>query len=145
MDTKLNNSGGDALPLENAKSTPILKEAVTPIGGAAPKKGLEPLSFSHNEPSIVGSDKIQTFESTSTLNKVEEMHFKRPINKDSQGATRVRTFHAKLNDGAFHFLDNQINEWIDSHPEVEVKFCNTTIGVVEAKKSEPHMIINIWY
>lgn len=89
--------------------------------------------------------KIRTFESTSTLKAASRSALRRSTNVTGHGATRVRTFHTKLNDGAFAFLDNQINEWIDSNDDVEVKFCNTTIGVVEGKRSEPHVIMTIWY
>ncbi len=69
----------------------------------------------------------------------------RQTHATGRGATRTRTFHAKLNDGAMAFLDGQINEWLDQHPDHEVKFATTTIGIVEGKRQEPHLIINVWY
>ena len=94
---------------------------------------------------VTGTGKIQTFASTSKLDSAQQMDFKREMNAPGTGATRVRTFHAKLSDGAFSFLDLQINEWIDQNPGVEVKFCSTTIGTVEGKRPEPNIIINVWY
>ena len=91
------------------------------------------------------SNKIRTFESQSGLKGPAQHEFKRPLNTDGRGATRVRTFHTKLNDAAFRFLDEQINDWIDANPGVEVKFTNTTIGTVEGKRPEPQVIISIWY
>ena len=94
---------------------------------------------------VTGTSKIQTFASTSKLDSAHQVDFKREMNTNGSGATRVRTFHAKLSDGAFSFLDVQINEWIDENPGVEVKFCSTTIGTVEGKRPEPNIIINVWY
>jgi hypothetical protein len=43
------------------------------------------------------------------------------------------------------FLDDKINEWLDSHPEVEIKFVTTNIGQFEGKVRELAMVINVWY
>ena len=32
-----------------------------------------------------------------------------------------------------------------AHPDIEVKFCNTTVGILEAKKAEPNLLVTIWY
>jgi DNA-directed RNA polymerase subunit M/transcription elongation factor TFIIS len=64
---------------------------------------------------------------------------------DGRGATRCRIFHAKLNDGALKFMQEQINDWIDQHPEVEIKHASTQVGVVEGKSAEPHLIITVFY
>ncbi|MBN2210519.1 MAG: hypothetical protein JW709_03910 [Sedimentisphaerales bacterium] len=89
------------------------------------------------------SPRIQAFGTTAQREPDEKLH--RQTQLTGRGATRTRTFHAKLNDGAMAFLDQQINEWLDQHPEYEVKFATTTIGVVEGKRQEPHLIINVWY
>ena len=91
------------------------------------------------------SSKIRTFESQSTLAKAGKEAFRRSLNTTGQGATRVRTFHTKLNDTAIRFMDQQIAEWIDSDDSIEVKVCSTTVGVVEGKRSEPHLIVTVWY
>ena len=44
-----------------------------------------------------------------------------------------------------NYLDGLINDWLDEHPDIEVKFSNTTVGVVEGKRAEPHLIITVWY
>jgi len=91
------------------------------------------------------SSRIRTFESQSGLAKPGMEQFRRSLNTTGQGATRVRTFHTKLNDAAMRFMDQQIAEWIDSHDDIEVKLCSTTVGVVEGKRSEPHLIVTVWY
>ena len=113
-----------------------------------PQKEEEPLAISlepetqtksNNEP----SQKISTFESESKLDLHQEL--KRPLQQSGQGATRVRTFHARLSNSAMTFLDNQINEWVDQDENIEIKFTNITVGMVEGKKTEPHLIITVWY
>ena len=65
--------------------------------------------------------------------------------RTARGARRVRTFHSKLSEGAVNHLDEQINAWLESHPEIEIKFANTTVGVWEAKHAEPNLIVTIFY
>ena len=76
---------------------------------------------------------------------VTSHQFKRQPNVTGQGATRVRTFHGRLSDEGMAFMDDKINEWIDMHPEVEIKHVSTTIGVFEGKIRDQALIVNIWY
>ncbi|NLX06185.1 MAG: hypothetical protein GXY33_13685 [Phycisphaerae bacterium] len=69
----------------------------------------------------------------------------RAVNKSGTGATRVRIFHTKMNDGAVNFMSQTINEWVDQNPEVEIKIVESTVGVWEGKHPEPHLILTIWY
>ena len=75
----------------------------------------------------------------------DEAHFKRPLDARGAGATRCRTFHAKLNDGAVAFMNNQINDWADAHPDVTIKYAASTIGVWEGKKADSHLIVTVFY
>lgn len=70
---------------------------------------------------------------------------RRPPRAGAQGATRMRIFHAKLSEGAVAHMDQQINDWLDHHPEIEIKFANTTVGVWEGKHPEPNLIISVYY
>lgn len=71
--------------------------------------------------------------------------FRRGVLNGSSSATRCRTFHSKLNDASLSHMDRTINEWIDSHDEVEVKFAVSSIGVFEGKHAEPNLIVTIFY
>jgi hypothetical protein len=131
---------GDPIPFDSEASTPApvhkpaheADDLFKPVG--APKAGPEPIG---RTPAIGGG--------SSPLVKAAEK-LNRPLNKTGEGATRVRTFHAKMNDGAMAFLDQQINEWLDGHTDYEVKFTTTTVGVLEGKRGvEHHLIINVWY
>ena len=90
--------------------------------------------------------RIKTFESGSKLSVgSSEVSYKRSLNKTGAGACRVKTFHSKLNAQSLMYLDEQINEWLDQHDDIEVKFCTTTVGTFEAKRPEPHLIMTVWY
>jgi hypothetical protein len=71
--------------------------------------------------------------------------YKRQTSVTGQGACRVRSFHGRLSDEGMAFLDDKVNEWLDQHAEVEVKFVTTNIGTFEGKIREPALIINVWY
>lgn len=71
--------------------------------------------------------------------------FRRPLSPNAAAATRCKTFHCKLAIGALDHLDDQINEWVDSNPEVQIKFATTTVGVVEGKHNDPHYLITLFY
>lgn len=75
----------------------------------------------------------------------DDSKYNRPLVKGA-GATRCRTFHAKLSDGAISFMNEQINEWCDSNPDIQIKFCSSTIGLFEGKQhQEPNLILTVFY
>jgi hypothetical protein len=76
---------------------------------------------------------------------VPDREFKRPANVCKTGAVRVKSFHGRLTDDGLHRLDEKINEWLEVHPEIEVKFAVTSIGKWNDKSQEPAMIINVWW
>lgn len=69
----------------------------------------------------------------------------RELLRDSMRATRCRTFHCKMTDASLSYLNDQINAWVDSHAEVEIKFATSNIGVVEGKHADPHYVVTIFY
>jgi hypothetical protein len=73
--------------------------------------------------------------------------FKRPVSTfTGNGATRVRSFHGRLSDDGLAYTDDKINEWLDSHPEIEVKHVNCFVGPLEGKVTgEQGLIVVIWY
>jgi len=71
--------------------------------------------------------------------------YKRPTHATGQGACRVRSFHGRLSDEGMAYMDDKINEWLDSHPEIEVKIVTTSIGQYEGKIKEPALVLNVWY
>ena len=59
--------------------------------------------------------------------------------------TGVKTFFTKLHAGAMNFLDEQITKWLHENPGVTIKRTNIITGPVQGKKTEPNIIISVWY
>jgi len=78
---------------------------------------------------------------------VERPAEEKPIEKKvlADRITGVKTFFTKLHPGAMEFLDEQIQKWLQENPGVHIKLTNTTTGEVQAKKTEPNIIITVWY
>lgn len=72
---------------------------------------------------------------------------KKPAEKivSAERITGVKTFFTKLHPGAMQFLDEQITDWLKQNPGVVIKRTNITTGEVQAKKTEPNVIITVWY
>lgn len=63
----------------------------------------------------------------------------------SDRITSCKTFFTKLHVGAIEFLDEQITGWLKDNPDVVVKGTNVSVGEVAAKKTEPNILIVVWY
>jgi len=100
------------------------------------------MKVSHSPLSLGGSDATGPAKSP-----VEKPNIKKPT--DNKGSadqiTGVKTFFTKLHPGAMEFLDEQIQKWLRENPGVHIKLTNTTTGEVQAKKTEPNIIIHVWY
>ena len=86
--------------------------------------------------------------STATLGKAggwDETRYERQPDARAISATRCRTFHAKLSEGALGFMNTMINEWLDENPNITVKFATSTIGTFEGKHAEPNLILTLFY
>ncbi|MDP6542317.1 MAG: hypothetical protein QF444_00755 [Phycisphaerales bacterium] len=135
--------GGPIVPLEittgslvRVRVMPIKQEEITtgdiPVGGDLPIVDAEgPAGLTR---------KITAFGD----NVKHEDSWSRVPNTTGTGAIHVRTFHSKLTDDALKYLDQQVNEWLDEHPQYEVKQVNTTIGTFTGKVKEPHVICQVW-
>ncbi|HEX3359067.1 MAG TPA: hypothetical protein VHS31_18955 [Tepidisphaeraceae bacterium] len=75
----------------------------------------------------------------------KQHEWKRKPHVTGTGACRVKSFHAKYSDQGLEHLDDGVNEWLDGHPEVEVKFVTTSVHVFEGKIREPAIVMNVWY
>jgi hypothetical protein len=73
-----------------------------------------------------------------------EDEWTRTPNTTGTGAIHVKTFHTKLTDDALAYMDGLINEWLDAHPQYEVKFVNSAVGILTGKLKEPHLICQVW-
>ncbi len=93
-----------------------------------------------NVGAAVGSKKITAFEKQ----RRHEDKWSRTPNTTGQGAIHVRTFHSKLTVDALTYLDQSVNEWLDAHPQYEVKFVTSTVGTLTGKLKEPNLICQVW-
>jgi len=122
----------------------------------APEEELDPILIEEEEPepeaepepiSLVDVDEeeasaVRTIH--TTLDQSQKSKFERPLNVTGQGATRCRLFHCKISEGPLAHLQDTINEWLDSE-EIEVKHVSQVIGTLEGKRSEPNLIVMVWF
>lgn len=74
-----------------------------------------------------------------------EASWKRAPNKAGGGATHVRTFTAKMNASGLEHLDRHINEWLDNHPDAEVKFSTLQVGdMATSIGKESVLVVQVW-
>lgn len=101
---------------------------------------------SDDEMGAAGHTEIRSFSEGSTLAGVhKDVGFKRPLAGVGEPATRVRTFHGKLTEAGLAHMDEQINEWLDTHPDIFIKNSASTVGTFEGKTKEPHLLVTLFY
>ena len=87
--------------------------------------------------------------STAQAPKIEvpEPTVRKPTQKavSTDRITGIKTFFTKLHPGAMDFLDTQITNWLKNNPGVVIRRVNTATGEIQAKKTEPNIIITVWY
>jgi hypothetical protein len=129
--------GFDPEPEKPSQPPPISPIPSKPIGSEP-----EPVPMAEAEgPTGGGSGKIRAF--GKEKQKHEEKWTRTP-NSTSTGAIHVKTFHSKLTADALIYMDQVINEWLDSHPQYDVKFVNSTVGIMSGKLKEPAIITQVW-
>jgi len=126
------------------------KIAAMPMTGhKATDEELAPLALIDEEPSSGTSSADQQSPKIRSIG-VRAMaghreNFTRQTTSTGHGACRVRSFHGRLSDEGISYMDDKINDWLDHHPEIEVKFVTSTVGVFEGKIREPALVLNVWY
>lgn len=90
-----------------------------------------------------GQSKITTFEQKLSSKRHEDEWARSP-NATGTGAIHVKSFHCRLTGDSLEFLDRQINEWLDAHPQYEVKMVTSAMGTWSGKLKEPNLIVNVW-
>lgn len=109
-----------------------------------------------DEPDLVQIGEGETHgpdDSSSTSTKIRSTehdrrhhheNWNRKPNVTGQGAIHVKTFVAKLRLDAVRHLDEQVNTWLDAHPEYEVKFVTSSVGDLVGKNTEPALFLTVW-
>ena len=59
--------------------------------------------------------------------------------------SHCKSFFTKLHPGAIRFLEEQITNWLKENPGIVIKQTDVTTGEITEKKSEPSLIILVWY
>ena len=107
---------------------------------AIPLDNEEPLGLVESDDSHTVN--VRSFGQSSFAKSVEK--FSRPLNVNGTGATRCRIFYSKIAPPSLDYMQNQINEWIDSD-KIEVKHVSEVVGVMEGKIAVPSIIVTVWY
>ena len=131
------NNDADLAPLELVDDLAAAGLPASPPNTAAPQPAAANSVLGPN------ASKIKAF--GVAHDKAHLTKFNRQTTVTGRGAIRVRTFHGRLSDESLAYMDDKINEWLDSHPEIEVKFTTSTVGQYEGKIKEPALILNVWY
>lgn len=101
--------------------------------------GARDTEVSHSPLNLGGSSTAETLEVEAAVRPGERM------TSSPERITGVKTFFAKLHPGAMDFLDKQVTKWLRDNPGLVIKRTNITTGEVQAKKTEPNIIITVWY
>jgi hypothetical protein len=101
------------------------------------------LSISHS-PLDLGGGRSSGAEAAETPAKPVEREVGKRVSWPDR-ITGIKTFYTKLHPGAIEFLDDQICKWLTDNPGVHIKRTNIVTGDVVAKKTEPNIIVTIWY
>ena len=130
------NLGGpnlnEPIPLDEDLDKPI------PLGNA----GAGEMGVSHSPLDLGGSSPV----------KVPKIEVPMPVAikpaekvVSTERIAGVKTFFTKLHAGAMNFLDEQITKWLRENPDVKIKRTNIVTGPIQGKKTEPNIIITVWY
>ena len=120
--------------------TPQIGTPASTSAAAAAAADAAPLPVVEGVGPSTGAKRISTFGTP----KRHEDRWNRSPNTTGLGAIHVKTFHAKLTSDALVYMDQCINEWLDAHPQYEVKFVSSTVGTLTGKIKEPNIICQVW-
>lgn len=105
-----------------------------------------PIDLVDDVPETTGQAPASKIKAFGVQGLVSHEHkWKRTPTANGTGAIRVRSFHGRLSDEGLAYMDEKINEWLDAHPEIEIKHTTATIGQYEGKIREPALVVNVWY
>ncbi len=122
-----------------------------PVGGG--KSGKNDASVSHSPLNLGGGSNNTPVPAAKPKPKIQmPAKSKLGVVRDSgeeivsaERITGVRTFFTKLHAGAIDFLGEQIANWLKNNPGISIKRTNVVTGEIQGKKTEPNIIITVWY
>jgi len=134
--------------LDNA--IPIDFDELEKKGPANPEPAADPGAVDMTPIEISGADLDSDEMTGSKIHMLgrkdgqDQERWTRTPNADGKGATHCKTFVAKLRLEAIAHMDNHVNEWLEAHPEVEVKFTTSSVGKLVGKVSEDALFLTVW-
>lgn len=139
--TKVNDEDllADAIPIEDLEEIDEELVEESPASGSELTEEIEPIDI------FEGDESTQEKKITSLATKQRhEDKWSRTPNATGQGAIHIKTFVSKLRLDAIEHMDQQVNEWLDDHPEYEVKLVSTSVGVLTGKMKEDALFMSVW-
>ncbi len=123
-----------------------------PNAGPVPAQPAAPRP-QHAEAPIALVEDVEEMEETQPASKIHfgpdithrKHDWKRLTQTPGTGAVRMKSFHGKLSEQGMEYLDDAINTWLDSHPDVEIKFVTSNVGMFDGKMKDMALILNLWY
>ncbi len=130
---------------------PAEEEPISLIGDddAAPVKAKAAPAAEPEAISIVESDELSgssvKFGASLGVRSGSKAAYKRSLNVAGTGATRCRLFHSRIAVAPLEYMEKQINDWIESDPNIEIKQVGHLVGTLEGKSPEPNIFVLVWY
>lgn len=130
-----------------APAAPAARVVATAAPAPGANKTDEVISLiSDDEMPTSKSQTIRSFADGSTIGGAHhDEQLKRPVSGPDAPATRCRTFHGKLTAAGLANMDDGMNEWLDSHPEIYIKNVTSSVGIFEGKTKETHFLVTVFY
>ena len=124
----------ETIPFDDNKPIPFDDKPIPFDDSPASQSGASPppLDLSNETASASRMPIIETTKSTKKVVSCERI-------------TGAKIFFTKLHAGSMAFLGEQINNWLKQNPGAVIKRTDAVTGLVAAKKTEPNLIITVWY
>jgi len=105
----------------------------------------EAISLVETDGSGIPEGRAKAIGGSTGLGVAHMSNFARPVLPEGTGSTRCRFFHTKLLASSIEYMENQINEWVDSDESIVIKYIGHVIGDMSGKVTEPNLIVCVWY
>lgn len=130
----------NAIPIDEGDDDKPLSADNAEAWTSADAADLQPLDLITDDEAPAQKHEIRHKDS----GKRHEDNWDRTPNATGTGAIHVKTFFCKLRADSIENMDQHINEWLDAHPQYEVKFVTSNVGPLVGKTKEEALFVNVW-
>lgn len=115
------------------------------------KDNPEPIPFNQADPGSANVSHTPLNLGGGDTKEMPKIEVAKPVAKEaavivsSDRITGVRTFFTKSHAGSIDFLSEQITNWLKNNPDIRIKRTNMATGDIVGKKTEPNILITVWY